>query len=50
LVRVETGVSMSAVRLAYDLYGDPARARELTARNGVATPVFMPVVFEAVSA
>lgn len=50
LVRVETGLSMSAARLAYDLYGDPARAPELVGRNKVATPVFMPVTFEAVAA
>lgn len=50
LVRVETGISMSAARLAYDLYGDPARAVELVERNRAVAAVFMPVILEAVSA
>jgi len=49
LVRVETGLSMPATRLAYDLYGDPDRAAELVERNGVSTPCFMPVRLEALS-
>lgn len=49
LVRVETGVSLSAIRVAHELYGDANRAGELVARNRVATAVFMPVGFEAVS-
>lgn len=49
LVRVETGVSLPSVVLAYRLYGDPERSIELVARNRVATPAAMPVVFEAVA-
>lgn len=49
LVRVETEISLSAVRAAYDLYGDANRAGELVDRNHVATPVFMPVSFEALA-
>ena len=49
LVRVETGVSLPSVVLAYRLYGDPERSAELVARNRVATPAAMPVVIEAVA-
>lgn len=49
LVRVETGVSLPSVVLAYRLYGDPERSIELVARNRVATPAAMPVVIEAVA-
>ncbi len=47
LVRVETGVSLSAIRAAYELYGDANRAGELIARNRVATAAYMPAAFEA---
>jgi hypothetical protein len=47
LVRVETGVSLPATVLAWRLYGDPARAADLVARNRVATPCLMPAAFEA---
>lgn len=49
LVRVETGVSLTSVRAAYELYGDANRATELVERNRVATPAFMPVRFEALA-
>jgi hypothetical protein len=47
LVRVETGVSLSSIRAAYALYGDPHRAGEIVDRNRVATPAFLPLAFEA---
>jgi prophage DNA circulation protein len=50
LVRVETMLSLSAVRAAYDLYGDANRAGELVDRNHVATPAFLPLVFDALAA
>lgn len=50
VVRVETALSLSAIRAAYDLYGDANRAGELVDRNRVATPALMPAVFEAVKA
>lgn len=49
LVRVETGVSLSAIRLAHDLYGDANRAGELVARNRAATAAMMPTAIEALS-
>lgn len=49
LVRVETGVSLSAIRAAYDLYGDANRAGELIGRNRIATAAFMPLAFEALA-
>ena len=49
LVMIETGISLSAIRLAYDLYGDANRAGEIVARNRVSAPAFMPVEFEALS-
>jgi len=49
VVLVEAIQSMPATVLAWQLYGDPARAAELVARNGVATPLFMPTSFEALS-
>lgn len=48
-VRVETGVSLPSTLLAYDLYGDAARAQALVDRNRVATSLVMPVSFEAVA-
>lgn len=50
LVRVETPMSLSAIRAAYDLYGDANRAVELVDRNHAAAPVFMPLAFEALAA
>lgn len=49
LVAVETPQSMSAIRAAYDLYGDAARAGEIVARNMLGDPVFLPVRFEALA-
>jgi prophage DNA circulation protein len=49
VVRVETNLSLSAVRAAHELYGDANRAGELVARNRVATPALMPAVFEALA-
>lgn len=49
LSRVETRVSLSSIRAAYDLYGDANRAGELVDRNRIATPVFMPLAFEALT-
>lgn len=49
LVRVETGISLSAIRAAFELYGDANRDAELVARNRVATAVFMPAAFEALA-
>lgn len=50
LIRVETGIEMPSTLLAYRLYEDPDRAVELIERNKVATPAYMPVSFEALSA
>jgi prophage DNA circulation protein len=44
---VEVSASLPSNVLAYRLYGDPNRGAELVARNGVATPCFMPQRFEA---
>lgn len=49
VVRVETGLSLPSSLLAFDLYGDPARGRELVLRNGVGAPLVMPTAFEALS-
>ncbi|MEL6785029.1 MAG: hypothetical protein AAFO61_11440 [Pseudomonadota bacterium] len=42
LVRVETSFPVSATVLAWRLYGNPSRGRELVQRNRVATPAIMP--------
>lgn len=49
VVRVNAGRSFPSTALAWSLYGDPARAEELVARNRVATPLFMPAAFEALA-
>lgn len=49
LVQVQTPRSMPATALAWALYGDPARAEELVARNRVGASLFMPTTIEAVS-
>ncbi|MEP9397941.1 DNA circularization N-terminal domain-containing protein [Mesorhizobium sp. KR2-14] len=49
LVRAETGFSLSAIRAAFELYGDANRAGELISRNRVATATYMPVAFEALA-
>ena len=47
VVRVTTGERLPATLLAWQLYGDPARALELVDRNDCATPFFMPLVLDA---
>ena len=49
LVRVETGLSLSAVTVAYQLYGDANRAQEMVDRNRVTTAALMPAAFEALA-
>ncbi|BDA84965.1 hypothetical protein Sa4125_25070 [Aureimonas sp. SA4125] len=49
LVRVETGVSLPSSLLAWDLYGDPDRGRELVQRNRTGTSMVMPIVLEALA-
>lgn len=49
LVRVETGISLPSTLLAWELYQDPDRAGELIDRNGIGTPMLMPVAFEALA-
>lgn len=49
IVQVEAGRSYPSTAVAWTLYGDPARAPELVARNQVGTPLFMPARLEAVS-
>jgi hypothetical protein len=49
VVRVEATRSWPSTALAWALYGDPARAPELVARNNCGTPLFMPSVIEALS-
>lgn len=47
VVRVETGISMPSTVLAYRLYGDAKRAGNLVDIAGSATPMLMPVGFDA---
>lgn len=47
VVRVETGVSLPSTALAYHLYGDASRAQGLVEIAESATPMLMPVSFEA---
>ena len=49
LARVETPISLSSIRAAFALYGDPNRAGEIVERNRVATPAFLPTAFEALT-
>ena len=42
-------LSFPSTALAWRLYGDPARAEDLVARNRVATPLFMATNFEALA-
>lgn len=49
VVRVGAARSFPSTALAWSLYGDPARAVDLVARNACGTPLFMPATFEAVS-
>lgn len=47
VVRVETGISLPSSVLAYKLYGDATRAGNLVDIAGSATPMLMPVGFDA---
>lgn len=47
IVRIETGISLSSTILAYQLYGDAARAESLVEIAGVSTPMLMPSAFNA---
>lgn len=47
VVPVGAPVALPSLWWAWRLYGDPARAPELVARNGVPHPSFMPTAFEA---
>lgn len=47
VVRVETGISLPSTVLAYQLYGDASRAERLVEIAGAATPMLMPVAFDA---
>lgn len=49
VLQVETGVPIPSSLAAYDLYGDAGRGHELIERNRHATPLLMPVIFEAVA-
>ena len=49
LVRVEAGTSLPSCLLAWDLYGDPARGGDMVERARSATPMLMPVRFEALA-
>lgn len=47
VVRVETGISLPSSVLAYKLYGDAKRAGSLVDIAGSATPMLMPIGFDA---
>ena len=49
VVRVDANRSFPSGALAWGLYGDPARAGELAARNRCGTPFFMPPTIEAIA-
>ena len=49
VISVEVPLSMPSLFVAWRLYQDPGRARELVDRNKVAHPSFMPNRFEALS-
>ena len=49
VVRVDASRSFPSGALAWSLYGDPARAGELAARNRCGTPFFMPPTIEAIA-
>lgn len=49
VISVEVPLSMPSLFVAWRLYQDPARARELVDRNKVPHPSFMPNRFEALS-
>lgn len=49
VVTVESGISLPSTVLAYQLYGDAKRAAGLVDISGAATPLIMPVRFEALA-
>lgn len=49
VVGVETPRSSPSTAIAFALYGDPARAPELVARNAVACSIFMPTKLQALA-
>lgn len=49
LVQIGAPRSLPAAAWAWILYGDPARATELLARNACGMPFFMPATFEALA-
>lgn len=49
IVKVQTGLSQPSTVLAYQLYGDAARAADLVDVAGSATPLVMPTLFDALA-
>lgn len=49
IVKVQTGISLPATVLAYQLYADASRAADLVDIAGSATPLVMPTVFDALA-
>ncbi|OWV94271.1 hypothetical protein ATY81_12530 [Rhizobium sp. R72] len=49
IIKVSTGVSLPSTVLAYQLYGDAKRADGLVDIAGSATPLVMPVLFDALA-
>lgn len=47
IVRVTAGARLPSTLMAWQLYGDPARAIDLVDRNDIATPFAMPTLFDA---
>jgi len=49
IVKVQTGISLPSTVLAYQLYGDAARAADLVDIANSATPMVMPTTFDALA-
>lgn len=49
IIRAQTPRSAPSSAIAFALYGDPARAVELVARNNCGTPLFMPTSLDALA-
>ncbi|MDA9521968.1 hypothetical protein XI06_17060 [Bradyrhizobium sp. CCBAU 11434] len=49
VIQVEANLGLPSLFWAWRLYQDPARSRELAARNRIAHPSFMPTEFEALA-
>ncbi|MDO3434326.1 hypothetical protein QWJ46_16725 [Rhizobium sp. CBN3] len=49
VIRIDTGISLPSTVLAYQLYGDAARAGALVDLAGSATPMVMPTLFDALA-